>query len=166
MCFWPAFKTRGFYYTTEMYDNMTYGLENLLDKSVMNSPKTDIKFINVTEIKTSSFGKCFTLKIIKPLSLHEDFILILNRTSWDLQVFIHNEGEEFWLAWPPYGLLTNVFRLKIHSDPDASMTSLKVTEKYVKIYPKKTRPCNKTGSGDDRAAILRDAAYHRYFLQH
>ena len=162
VCAWPAFKERGFYFTTDKYENMTFDLGYFLNVSILNKPNIDIKYVNVTETRTSNFGKCFTLKVTKSLRVNEAFILVFKR-SWDLKVFVHNDGEEFWLAWSPYGSLVNNFRLNIKSDTEAAMTYLKVAEKQVEYFNTNTRPCNESNSGRTREAILRDAAYHRSF---
>ena len=162
LCAWPAFKDRGFYFTAEMYENMTYDIEDFLNISILNkAPRIDQKYIVITKIRTATFGKCITLKVTKPLKINEAFILALKR-SWDLKVFVHNDGEEFWLAWSPRGSLANKFRLNIKSDAEAAMTYLIVAEKQVDYFNKKTKPCNESSSGSSKEAILWDAAYHRF----
>ena len=163
VCAWKAFKDRGFYFTADMYKNMTFDLEELLNVSILNRSNTDIKYINVTETRTANFGKCFTLKVNKPLGVNEAFILVFKR-SRDLIVFVHNEGEEIWLGLSPYGSLVNKFRLNIQSDNQTAMASLNVAEKQLEHFNKIARPCNTSSSGSSREAILKDAAYHRSFL--
>ena len=153
VCAWKAFKERGFYFTAEMYKNMTFELEELLNVSILNRNNIDIKYINVTETRTVNFGKCFTLKVTKPLGINEAFILVFKR-SQDWIVFVHNEGEEIWLAWSPYGSLVNKFRLNIQSDPPAGMATLNVAEKQVEYFNKKARPWDTSSSGSSREAIL------------
>ena len=163
VCAWKGFKDRGFYFTADMYKNMTFELEELLNVSILNRNNTYIKYINVTETRTANFGKCFTLKVNKPLSVNEAFILVFKR-SRDLIVFVHNEGEEIWLGLSPYGSLVNKFRLNIQSDNQTAMASLNVAEKQLEHFNKRARPCNTSSSGSSREAILKDAAYHRSFL--
>ena len=139
---------------------MTYKMDDLLDAAVMNKPNRDIKFIERHEIRSPTFGKCFTLKVTKEMSLNEPFFLILNRT-WDLTIFVHNDGEEFWLAWLPYGPLINKFQLNIKSNTEAVTTVLSLAEKQFVYYSKIARPCNKTNSGHNRNAVFRDAADYR-----
>ena len=161
-CAWPAFKDRGFYFTAEMYENMTYDIEDFLNISILNkTPRIDQKYIIISKIRTATFGKCITLKVTKPLKINEAFILALKR-SWDLKVFFHNDGEEFWLAWNHGGSLAKKFRLNIKSDAEAAMTYLIAAEKQVDYFNKKAKPCNESKSGSSREAILRDAAYHRF----
>ena len=137
---------------------MTYGLQDLINFSIL--PNAVKEYINISEICSATYGKCFTIKVTKPSNLGEQFILAFKR-SWDLKVFVHNDGEEFWLMASPYGLSTNKFQLKIKSNPEAVMTDLKVAEKLVELYPKSARPCNKSNR---REAILKDAFYYRYLL--
>ena len=141
---------------------MTYDIEDFLNISILNNtPKIDRKYIIITEIRTPTFGKCFTLKVTKPLSINETLILAIKR-SWDLKVFVHNDGEEFWLPWSPRGSLANKFRLNMKSDTEAALTYLFVAEKQVNYFNKKAKPCNESSSGSSREAILSDAAYHRF----
>lgn len=164
-CPWTAFKELGFHYTTEKYENVTFGLGDLLNVSILNLPDRDIKYINATETRSPSLGKCFTLKITRPVGLNDPFVLVLKR-SFDLKVFVHNDGEEFWLSSSPYGTNINMFRLNIKSDFESVMTVLNVAERQVQYYPKSVRPCNATNSGNDRGAILKDAENHRFLPKH
>ena len=162
ICPWPAFRSQGFHFTNETYENMVFEWEDLVDVSVTNATNNDNQFINVTKTRSATFGICFTLKITKSLGLSEAIILVMKR-SWDIIVYVHSDGEEFWLSWFPYGLLPNKFRLNIKSDNETATTVLDITEKQIEHYPKNVRPCNNTISGSSREAIWADAAYYRYF---
>ena len=120
-------------------------------------------FITVKVTKSVTRGNCFTIKHSKPLRVHEKFMPVFKRT-WDLIVFIHNEGDEFWFSSAPYYMLPNKFRLNIKYDTQAVLTELKIGEKQVELYPKKVRPCNATSSGTDRDSILKDSAVYRLTL--
>lgn len=162
ICPWPAFKEQGFHFTNEKYENMTFKKEDLFNISVMNQPNRDIKHIDIHETRSPALGRCFTVKVTKRLSLNEPFGLLLKR-SWDVIVFVHNDGEEFWLSWYPYGSFNN-FQLNIKSDTEAITTILSFSEKQVEYYPSSARPCNKSSSGHNSEAMLRDAVYYRYML--
>ena len=138
---------------------MTFGMDELIDFSLIS--KKALKEFNVTETNTANLGKCFTIKLAEPLSLQEPFILVLKR-PWDLKVFVHNDGDEFWLSGSQYGLITNMFQVNIKSNTEEVLTRLTVAEELVQHYPKTARPCNMSSSGNSKEAILKDAAYHRH----
>ena len=138
---------------------MTFAIEDLLNEQFLNKSNRDF---HVTEARSPTMGKCFTLKVDKLLGLHEPFIFILKK-SFDLKVYIHNDGEEFWVSWMAFGPQTNMIRLNIESDTETVMTILGLTEKEVEHYPKYARPCRKSNSGLSKEEILKEAANHRSF---
>jgi len=160
ICPWTAFKSRGFHFSKQMFETQTFTEEDLLNKSMLVSKYSDPEFINVKVTKSVTRGKCFTIKILKLLQLADSFLLILKRT-WDLIVFIHNEGDEFWLSSSPYFVLPNKFRLNIKNDKESAMTEIKIAEKQVEFLPKKARTCNLTYSGNNRDSILKDSMDYR-----
>jgi len=146
-----------------MFETQTFIEEDLLNMSTLVGKNSGPDFINVKVTKSVTRGKCFTIKHSKPLKVHQKFIAAFKRT-WDLIIFIHNEGDEFWLSSAPYYMLPNKLRLNIKNDTQAVVTELMIAEKQVEFYPKKARPCNATTSGTDRDSILKDSAIYRFTL--
>lgn len=164
ICPWPAYKEAGFHFNSTKFENVTFKLDDILDDSTLKSFGADLTLIDVVETRSIIFGKCFTLKVNKRLSLSQPFFLPLKR-SWDMIVFVHYEGEEFWLTWLPYGQsFVNKFRLNIMTDNQLGTISMGLAEKQYVYYPKNAKSCNLSNSGDSKEAILMDAAYHRFLL--
>ena len=79
--------------------------------------------------KSASLGNCFTMKILKPFKLKQSFFVVLNR-KWDLIVFVHNEGDEFWLPWSAYPPADNKFRINMKSDPGPNLQNFFSAEMF------------------------------------
>ncbi len=89
-----------------MFETQTFIEEDLLNMSTLVGKNSGPDFVNVKVTKSVTRGKCFTIKHSKPLKVHKKFIAAFIRT-WDLIIFIHNEGDEFWLSSAPYYMLPN-----------------------------------------------------------
>ena len=162
VCPWPAFKEKGFHYTAEKYEDMAFTKEDLFNKSAMKSAIRDFNYLDIQEIRSLALGRCFTIKVTKPLSLNEPFVLTFKR-SWDVTVIIHSYGEEFWLTWLPYGPpFFNRLQLKIKNNTETVATAINLAEKQVQHISKSGRPCNSTTSGPTSEDIMTDAAHYRY----
>jgi hypothetical protein len=122
-----------------------------------------MEYLDIKVTKSITHGKCFTIKILRSLRINEPFFFILKRT-WDLKIFVHNDGDEFWLAWAPSSLLSSKFQLNIQSNKEAVMTELKVAERQLELYPKKERPCKDPNDRDHRESVLSDEADYRYIV--
>jgi hypothetical protein len=59
----------------------------------MNFAKFEVK-----TIRTVTRGVCFTLSFPNEMAITQFSKFIVKR-SWDMLVYLHNEGEEFWLLW-------------------------------------------------------------------
>jgi len=142
------------------YERETYTLEDLLNKSNTQEPYSVMKYVDVKETRSMVLGKCFTLSISKAVYLGELLVLTFKR-SWDVTIFVHNDGEEFWFPWSPYIPLLKRFHLNIKTNNDTFATEVQFTEKHSQFYPKGSMPCKAPTSDDSRESILKEAADYR-----
>ncbi len=156
VCPWPAFRTLGFHYSKEQFEKETFTVEDLLTETY-----NDMEYLNVKVTKSITLGKCFTIKIAKPVRVNEPFILFLKRT-WDVVIFVHNDGDEFWLSWsmyPPPSM--QKFELTIKTGMDSAMTELRVAEKQLELISKHSRPCLVTNSDGPEDLFMKAEEEHR-----
>ena len=66
--------------------------------------------------------------------------LFLNK-NWDLQIFLHNEGEEFWLAGPDFPIEIISVRLPVESGGNMALTQIYLNEKKTTQIDRTTAPC-------------------------
>lgn len=72
-------------YLVEIFSNETMKLEN----------------IGIREVISAFYGRCYSVENLTPLPFDDSLVLGLN-ASMNYKVFIHNKGEEIWIAGTGY----------------------------------------------------------------
>ena len=67
-------------------------------------------------------------------------LLIFNR-YWDIQMFIHNPGEEFWLFWTSFPIEIVNSRLPVKTDDELSLIEIYLTETLTTKLSHQNSPC-------------------------
>ena len=68
----------------------------------------------VTEVRSETFGLCYTLSSLHPVSAHNlsGINLIQLTKSRNLKVFIHGPGDEFWIIRSVFPVHTDVITIE------------------------------------------------------
>ena len=89
-----TFYISGFFYNETLYKENAFTVDDLFDKTPgvdFNATKVEFK-----TTRTMFFGACFTLSFPNEVSFMQTSSFVIKR-SWDMLVYFHNEGEEFWI---------------------------------------------------------------------
>ena len=91
-CPLQGFKTKGFFYTNQSYLENSFSPEELFHLDSLQIFQNKSKFV-FKEVRTILNGRCYTL-----CSSFTD-IGILVTTNFNFIIFIHNDGDEFWVIF-------------------------------------------------------------------
>ena len=74
----------------------TFELEDIFNNNTSDNLRSPANF-SIKEVHSLYFGRCYTINKLKGVVLFEaDFSYSLQK-EWDVLVYIHNLGDEFWL---------------------------------------------------------------------
>ena len=95
---------------------------------------------SIKEVETVNHGRCFTLNFNEKLGPRNATYIKLKRT-FDLMIYIHSSGEEFWLHWIEFPTEVSTLRLNIKTDIEAIMSELSFTEMHTEYKDKDNSHC-------------------------
>ena len=84
--------TRETIYFSDTYKKNSFGLEDIFDSFTLKSIN-DFNQFKVKEIFTMILGKCFAIQKTTEVTIFDYETAFLFKTTMDLQIFIHNPGE-------------------------------------------------------------------------
>ncbi len=100
----------GFYYNDKLYEENTLSQTELFNKSL--SEYLNLTEVEVRTLKTVMHGACFTLKFADEVQISNISHIIMKR-PWDIVIYFHNEGEQFWLLWYNFPIIMTSIQLDI-----------------------------------------------------
>ncbi len=130
---------RGFHYTQIDFDENTFKESDIFDVTTLQILRnTSLHYFKA--IKTFDFGICYTICFHAKVSVGSKSYLQTMR-KFDLRVFVHSKGDEFWLtnAYP----LIEIFSIRIPSITDSNfyLAEFSVKEKQMFFLSKQISPC-------------------------
>ena len=102
----------GFFFNEKLYKENSFSILDLFDEwpdEHLNRTKIEVK-----TIRTFPHGVCFTLSFPDEVLLMETAEFVIKR-SWDILVYIHNKGEEFWLLLEEFPIIVSSLRIEINT---------------------------------------------------
>ena len=102
----------GFYFNDKLYEENTLSQTELFNKSL--SEYLNLTEVEVRTLKTVMHGACFTLKFANEVELSNVSGLVIKR-PWDIAIYFHNEGEQFWLLWYSIPILMTSLQFDINT---------------------------------------------------
>ncbi len=102
----------GFFFNEKLYKENSFSILDLFDEwpdEHLNRTKIEVK-----TIQTFPHGVCFTLSFSNEVLLVETAEFVIKR-SWDILVYIHNKGEEFWLLLEEFPIIVSSLRIEINT---------------------------------------------------
>jgi hypothetical protein len=88
------FSFLGFYYNDKLFEENTFSQAELFNKSLSEYLKNPE--VEITILRSVFHGACFTLKFANEVQLSYVSGVVIKR-PWDIAIYFHNEGEQFWL---------------------------------------------------------------------
>ena len=102
----------GFHYNDKLFDENAFSEQDLFNKTI--SEYFIPCEVEVTAIKTLSHGVCFTFTFPNEVELTGASGIAVKR-NWDLVIYFHNEGEQFWLTWYNFPILMTSQQFNINT---------------------------------------------------
>jgi hypothetical protein len=65
-------------------------------------------------LKTVMHGVCFTLSFTDAVEVSKPSGILIKR-QWDIIIYFHNEGEQFWLSWYKFPILVTSLKFNINA---------------------------------------------------
>ncbi len=91
-----GYKKRGFHYSTEQFLENTFELNDIFhSKSIAKLRNSSLYSLN--EVWSTYLGRCYTVCYL-PMVKYLIYDLFLKQT-FDLKMYVHNYGEEYWLTF-------------------------------------------------------------------
>ena len=95
-----------------MYEENAFSITDLFNETLSKIwSETEVK---VTALKTLMHGVCFTFSFSEEVQIDAASSFVIKR-PWDMTIYFHNEGEEFWLFWYNFPILMRSLRLNINT---------------------------------------------------
>ena len=79
-------------YFSDKYKKNSFGLEDIFDSSTLKL-LNDLNQFKVKEIFTMILGRCFAIQKTTEVTIFDYETAFVFKTTMDLQMFIHNPGE-------------------------------------------------------------------------
>ena len=95
----PSFKTKVPHFTTEMYDNETFKMDDIFSNETLERINNKSMF-EVIAVRTIHYGLSTTLCYLAASKIYEDFYFSLKKQPWNVNLFLHQKGDERWFAFP------------------------------------------------------------------
>ena len=96
-----------------LYKENTFTIKDLFDQ--WPAEHVNMTKIEVRTVRTIFHGTCFTLSFPNEVLLMQMSVFVIKR-SWDIKVYIHNKGEEFWLLiFIDFPVVTSSLRIEINT---------------------------------------------------
>ena len=92
---------------------------------IFSNSTLNFKGTVIREVVSAFYGRCYTVVSVAPLPDEDSLVLGLN-PSMNYKMFIHNEGEEIWIAgsgYFPLGVIIFTLGKKLDPDPDLADSS-------------------------------------------
>ncbi len=89
-CPFYGFKTKGFFYTNKTFNENSYDPEEFFNMTSLDQFQNLPQYV-FKKINTLLWGRCYTM-----CNLRESKIVL--KTYTDLKIFVHIDGDEFWLT--------------------------------------------------------------------
>jgi hypothetical protein len=89
-CHFYGFKTKGFFYTNKTFNENSYDPEEFFNMTSLDQFQNMPQYV-FKKINTLLWGRCYTM-----CNLRESKIVL--KTYTDLKIFVHIDGDEFWLT--------------------------------------------------------------------
>ena len=70
----------------------TYDLEDIFRNETVKTLKNKTEFEVVT-IFTMIFGRCYMIRKINSVTIFDYNTIFIFKTTWDVQLYIHNSGD-------------------------------------------------------------------------
>jgi hypothetical protein len=102
----------GFYYNDKLFEENTFSETELFNKSLSEYLKNPE--VEITILRSVFHGACFTLKFANEVELSNVSGLVIKR-PWDIVIYFHNEGEQFWLLWYSIPILMTSLQFDINT---------------------------------------------------
>ena len=102
----------GFHYSDRLYEENSFSVTDLFNKSWSESFNSTS--VEVATLKTLLHGVCFTISFPTEVQL-SDVNFITTKRSWDMVLYFHNEGEQFWLLWYSFPIIMTSLQVNINS---------------------------------------------------
>jgi len=83
----------GFHYTRDAFIKNTYGLDDIFHNETVTSLNNKTEFEYDT-IFTLIYGRCFVIRKIKNVTIIDFKTYFDFKTTWDVQIYIHNPGNK------------------------------------------------------------------------
>ena len=98
----------GFYFSEKLYSENSFAFNEWYDNNLKSTS------FEVKTIKTMTRGVCFTISFPNEMAIAE-FSHFFVKRSFDILVYLHNEGDEFWLLWKQYPIEMTSLKFYINS---------------------------------------------------
>jgi hypothetical protein len=90
VCAIPAYKSKGFFYTTESFDANVFQVEDIFDDT--DRSDSAFKKFQVKPVATALFGRCYSLQLLEKVRIFDLGIKLKLKTKFDLYVYVHPQG--------------------------------------------------------------------------
>lgn len=135
-CIQPAFKKKESTYSEEDFLANTYSLEDIFDANALETMLSNGSHYKVSVIRSYMYGRCFTVQNLRPQmttgQLEGNNITLLR--NWDVTLFIHQPGEEFWILRSIFPIPMSTLTIRSGSNNDwlvADVHLKKITSSFV-----------------------------------
>ena len=89
-----GFKKRGFHFSTKGFNENTFRIEDIFHNKTIDKLKISTDYL-VKEVWSIFSGKCFTICYLHNVNF--DLNELDLKQTWDMKIYVHNSGEEYWL---------------------------------------------------------------------
>ena len=108
----PSYKNRGVPYTTKMYEEQVFTMDDIFAKETLEKINNKSLF-EVYDVRTINYGLSIALCSLKNVKIYDEINFQLKKKEWDVNIFFHPKGDELWFAFPGMAILklpkNNVF---------------------------------------------------------
>ena len=144
-CAMPAFRTIGFPYKEEDFIQNTYDKEDFFTNDTLDLLQNSTLY-SLTETWSFYLGRCHTICFL--LSVGLDTQTFYLKQSWDMKLFIHSRGEEFWLLFGDFPTEKTYLELNTNNPDNITKMLIGLTTKETTVLTKDYSVCTSYPNAD------------------
>ncbi len=120
-----GFKNRGFHFSTKGFDENTFQIEDVFHDTTLTKLKNTTNYL-VKELWSIFTGRCFTVCYLHNVNL--DLNELYLKQTWDLKMYVHVRGEEFWLNFGDFPTEKSYMILDANNKDGLAIALMRLTE--------------------------------------